>query len=225
MRFSIFNWFCFFFFFWVFISLAEILEAQEILIWVFLFRVQYIDSLHASMAEVDPMIVDSVDRSKPMTDGPVQKKKALKRKRVDPSLSTTSPEEKNAKITQFRCEIDSLVKFCKDLVQENRGTLLEHAEKVGISSASLNGVIACLLEESDLSLSKLVDEIFEKVKGGIGNGDVVTKASVKNSVLIIGQRVCYGVTNADADILEDEAHCALWCWEVQILVNHCYCSY
>ncbi|KAI3470376.1 hypothetical protein Pfo_027039 [Paulownia fortunei] len=169
------------------------------------------------MTEVEPMKIDDTDEGKPIIDGTGQKKRQLKRKRVEPCLYIPSPEEKHAKIITFRNEINSLVKFCKDLALENRGALLENVEKVGNSSASLNGVIACLMEESDLPLSKLVDEIFEKVKGRVGNGDGFPKASVKSTVLIIGQRLCYGVTSADADVLEDEAECALWCWETRDL--------
>ncbi|KAK4385779.1 Chromatin assembly factor 1 subunit FSM [Sesamum angolense] len=76
-------------------------------------------------------------------------------------------------------------------------------------------MIACLMEESDVPLFKLVDETFEKVKGRTGNDESVTKASAKSTVLMTGgQRLCYGVASADADILEDESECALWCWEV-----------
>ncbi|KAL0340828.1 UNVERIFIED_CONTAM: Chromatin assembly factor 1 subunit FAS1 [Sesamum radiatum] len=156
------------------------------------------------MGEVEPMIIDGAD----------QKKKTLKRKRVEPCLYTPSSEEKQAKIKAFSDEINSLVRFCKDLLLESRGALLDSVEKAGNSSSSLNSVIACLMEESVLPLSKLVDEIFEKVKGRTGDVDGVSKASVKSAVLIIGQRLCYGVTTVDADILEDDAECALWCWEV-----------
>ncbi|CAI9772390.1 unnamed protein product [Fraxinus pennsylvanica] len=169
------------------------------------------------MAEVEPMMIDGAYVNSLKSNGPDQKRKALKRKRVDPYVYTTSPEEKQAKINGFREEINSLIKFCKDLVLERREALLENVEKIGISSASLNGVIACLMEESELPLSKLVDDIFEKVKGKIGNGDSVSKASVKNSVLLVGQRLCYGVPNADADILEDESESALWYWETRDL--------
>ncbi|PIN20400.1 Chromatin assembly factor-I [Handroanthus impetiginosus] len=168
------------------------------------------------MAEAEPMKIDGADERQPIIDGPSQKKKPQKRKRVEPCLYTPSQEEKHAKITAFRNEINSLIKFCKDLVLENRRALLENADEIDISS-SLHSVIACLMEESDLPLSKLVDEIFEKVKGRIGNVDGVSKASVKSTVLIIGQRACYGVSNADADVLEDEAVCALWCWETRDL--------
>ncbi|XP_022893059.1 chromatin assembly factor 1 subunit FAS1-like isoform X1 [Olea europaea var. sylvestris] len=168
------------------------------------------------MAEVEPMIIDGTDENSLKSNGAHQKNKASKRKRGDQSVCTASPEEKEAKINGFREEINSLIKFCKKLVLEQR-MLLENVEKIGISSASLNGVIACLMEESELPLSKLVDDIFEKVTGKTGNGDSVSKASVKNSVLLVGQRLCYGVSSADADILEDESESALWYWETRDL--------
>lgn len=162
--------------------------------------------------------IDGVDEGKLVNGGLGERKNPPKRKRLEPCLYTPpSPEEKQAKIVGFRNEIDSLVKYCKNFVSEKRGGLLEVFEKVGSSSASANGVIACLMEEGDLPLSKLVHEIFEKVKDRTGNGDGFTKASVKSAVLIIGQRMCYGVVSADADVLEDEAECALWCWETRDL--------
>ncbi|KAL8517883.1 hypothetical protein ACS0TY_009265 [Phlomoides rotata] len=154
------------------------------------------------MMDVEPMVIDGADERKPSIGG------ATKKKRKRPE-----PEEKLAKISEFRDEVNSLVKYCKDLASENRGAWLENAEKVGNSSASLDGVIACLMEESDLPLSKLVDEIYEKV----GNGDGVSKAKVKNIVLTIGSRSCYGVKSEDADVLEDEDESSLWCWETRDL--------
>ncbi|KAK4436092.1 Chromatin assembly factor 1 subunit FAS1 [Sesamum alatum] len=169
------------------------------------------------MGEVEPMDIDGAHERKEVPDGTDQKKKSLKRKRVEACLITPNPEEKQAKVKAFRDEINSLVRFCKDTLLESRGAFLDNVEKVGNCSSSLNSVIACLMEESDLPLSKLVDEIFEKVKGKTGDVDGVSKASVKSAVLIIGQRLCYGVTTADADILEDDAECALWCWETRDL--------
>ncbi|GER28279.1 chromatin assembly factor 1 [Striga asiatica] len=166
------------------------------------------------MAEVEPMQIDGVEQVKPTIDEPCPKKKQLKRKRVDLCLLSPNPEEKQAKIATFRSEIISLVKLCKELVFANRGELIENVGRVG---NSLNSVIACLMEESDLPLSKLVDEVFERVKGVSGVGDGVSKASVKSAVLIVGQRLCYGVISADADVLEDEDECALWCWETRDL--------
>lgn len=152
------------------------------------------------MAEAKPMNADGGDEGK----------RPPKRKRLEACSYSLIPEEKQAKIGGFRDEIDSLVKFCRS---ENRGVSLEKIEN---PAAALNGVVACLMEESDLPLSKLVDDIFEKVKGMDGNGigGGFSKASVKSAVLINGQRLCYGVVSADADVLEDDAESALWYWEV-----------
>ncbi|XP_047966615.1 chromatin assembly factor 1 subunit FAS1 [Salvia hispanica] len=169
------------------------------------------------MAEVEPMKIYVSDKTKRKSDGSDQKKRSHKRKRLEPCLYAVSPEEKQAKIEALRDEIDSLVKFAKDLAFRSRQVLLESVEKVGLSSASVNCVIACLMEESDLPFSMLVDEIFEKVKGRAGIGENVTRASVKSSVLMIGQRLCYGVASADADLLEDQAETALWFWETRDL--------
>lgn len=166
------------------------------------------------MAEVEPMKIDAADEVKPKSDGSDQKKRPQKRKRLEPCLYTVSPAEKQAKIDSFRNEINSLVKFSKDLASIGRGAFQENVEKVGLSPATLNCTIACLMEESDLPLSILVDNIFENVKSRMGNCENITRASVKSSVLMIGQRLCYGVASADADILEDDADSALWCWEV-----------
>ncbi|KAL0322279.1 UNVERIFIED_CONTAM: Chromatin assembly factor 1 subunit FAS1 [Sesamum calycinum] len=137
------------------------------------------------MTEVESMKIGIGDEMKPTINDPDQKKKPLKRKRLEPKL-----------------------------VLDNGRALLENMEKIGSFSASLNCMIACLMEESDLPLFKLVDEIFVKVKGRTGNNESVTKASAKSTVLMTGQRLCYGVASADTDILEDESECALWCWEV-----------
>ncbi|XP_057784473.1 chromatin assembly factor 1 subunit FAS1-like [Salvia miltiorrhiza] len=169
------------------------------------------------MAEVEPMKVDGVDVGKPVNGSLYERKRPPKRKRLEPCAFSPSPEVKQAKIVGFRNEIDSLVKYCKNLVSENKGVLLESLEKFENSSASVNSVIACLMEESDLPLSKLVDEVFEKVRDRKGNCTALSKASVKNAVLIMGQRLCYGVVGADADVLEDEAERALWYWETRDL--------
>ncbi|KAL3653980.1 hypothetical protein CASFOL_003661 [Castilleja foliolosa] len=169
------------------------------------------------MAEVEQMRIDGADEMRPKIEGSDQKKKTLKRKRLEPCSYAGRPEEKQSKINTHRSEINSLVKFFKDLVSGNKEELLENTGNVRNSSVSLNRVIACLMEGSDLPLSKLVDKIFEKVKGRAGNGESVTKANVKSTVLMIGQRLCYGEMSPDADILEDEVEFALWCWETRDL--------
>lgn len=151
------------------------------------------------MAEAEPMQIDANQK----------KKRPLKRKRIEPCLLPATPEERQLKIDELRNEIDSLVRFCKELAMENRESVLENVGKLG-----LNASIACMMEESDLPLSKLVDEIYDKVKGSANGQTVVTQGIVKSTVLMVGQRSCYGVLNVDADVLEDEAQSALWCWEV-----------
>ncbi|GAB4835461.1 hypothetical protein Ancab_000369 [Ancistrocladus abbreviatus] len=84
---------------------------------------------------------------------------------------------------------------------------------------NVNGIIALLLEERSASYSKLANEIYERVKE---RDCGVTIANVKSSVLYVGQRVSYGVPNADADVLEDETDSALWCWEVVIYAFYCF---
>ncbi|KAL5199614.1 hypothetical protein ABZP36_020817 [Zizania latifolia] len=76
---------------------------------------------------------------------------------------------------------------------------------------SNNAVVGCLLGESDLGLSKLVEEIYDKLKGTEG----VSVSSVRSSVLLIGQRMMYRQSSLDADVWEDESDAALWCWEVR----------
>ncbi|XP_073125630.1 chromatin assembly factor 1 subunit FAS1 isoform X2 [Henckelia pumila] len=169
------------------------------------------------MEEGSPVVIDGSNSGKTKIDVSDQKKVVLKRKRVAPLSCLENPEEKQAKINALREEINSLVRFGKNIFLEKKVDLLENVEKFGSSPASLNGVIACALEESDLPLSKLVDEVLNKVTEKIGNADGVTKASVKSIVLLIGQRLCYGVMDADADVLENEADCALWCWETRDL--------
>ncbi|CAN4126663.1 unnamed protein product [Withania somnifera] len=79
----------------------------------------------------------------------------------------------------------------------------------------LNSVVGCMLEESKLSLSKLVDVIYEKVSDSECGGS--SKVSVKSVVILVGQRMFYGVPDADVDVLEDESESALWCWETRDL--------
>jgi len=141
------------------------------------------------------------------------------RKRVPSVLQNLkSAEEKQAYIETLEKELDALFRYYKEAV----------AEKVRIElsqcGGSRNAVVAALLEESDLPLSKLVDEIHDRLNGEVGSGAIVlaepvTYATVKSSVLFAGQRVTYGLPNADADVLEDYAESCLWCWEV--IENSC----
>lgn len=136
------------------------------------------------------------------------KKNPGKRKRASIPEQLTA-EEREIRTAALRSEIGGLLRYYREGLDERLG--------VGLSKdSSGSSVIACLLEESDLSLSKLVDDIYQKVKDKETFRDV-TVASVKSSVVLIGQRISYGVPNADADVLEDETEEALWCWETRDL--------
>ncbi|BAT83816.1 hypothetical protein VIGAN_04104200 [Vigna angularis var. angularis] len=102
------------------------------------------------------------------------------------------------------------------------------AEKVYVElsqcGGSRNAVIAVLLEESDLPLSKLVEEIHDRLNEKVGSGAIVlaepepvTYATVKTIVLLEGHRVTYGLPNADANVSEDYTESCLWCWETKNL--------
>ncbi|KAJ9546075.1 hypothetical protein OSB04_025782 [Centaurea solstitialis] len=142
-------------------------------------------------------------------------KKATKRKRVELVMSL---EEREARIDGLREEIDGLIRFYNEFNGGDNNVMLnvDSGKASGGSGGSgNNSMIACLLEESRLPLSKLVESVFDSVKEK--EGLAVTPASVKSSVLLIGQRSFYGVQNLNADVLEDESPSSLWCWETRDL--------
>ncbi|KAK7856771.1 chromatin assembly factor 1 subunit fas1 [Quercus suber] len=130
-------------------------------------------------------------------DGSDVPRKNQKRKRV-----SLKPEEKAAQMEDLRLELDGLFKYYKEMKEKK--VFLD----VGMCSSS-SSTVAVLMEESELPLSKLVEEIHQKLK------DVMSAATVKNSVLKVGQRVMYGVPNVEADVLEDQSQTCLWCWETR----------
>ncbi|KAJ7978299.1 Chromatin assembly factor 1 subunit FAS1 [Quillaja saponaria] len=132
---------------------------------------------------VDAGIID-VDGGQKM-NGQNRARKTQKRKRVSFLQENLCSEEKEAQIEAFCKQLDGLFEYYKEVMT------------------------------SELPLSRLVSEIFDKLNK-IGNGAVLeplTLASVKTSVLSIGQRLMYGAPNADADVLEDDSESCLWCWE------------
>lgn len=139
-----------------------------------------------------------------LMDTIVEVQKQLKRKRASsgPALAAA---DKDALVAGCRQELEGLLEYYKEVSG--------HRMQFEVGNLSTNASIGCLLEESSLGLSKLVDEIYEKLKGMEG----VSATSVRSSVLLIGQRMMYGQSSPDADVLEDESEKALWCWEV----NYC----
>ncbi|KAJ4809594.1 Chromatin assembly factor 1 subunit fas1 [Rhynchospora pubera] len=142
----------------------------------------------------DPMVIDTVTEKAPQ--------KQLKRKRQ--SLSLNLLNNKEALILELQQELEGLFAFYKEV----SGLAVNLDNPV-----NTNSLIAGLLEERAVSFSKLAGEIFDKVK----DKDGMSLASVKSSVLLLGQRAMYGTSKADADVLEDESDSCLWCWETRDL--------
>lgn len=149
----------------------------------------------------EPMVIDVDEMNKPETN---RAKKCLKRKWVS-LVECMSKEDREARIVALRDEMSSLFRYFGEILEERKRDGVD----LGVGG---NSLIACLLEESRLPLSKLVDVIYKKVKEKESD---VTVASVRSSVLLIGQRSFYGLANVNADVLEDDSEACLWCWEVK----------
>lgn len=137
-------------------------------------------------------------------------KKPLKRKRASVEENVIGAD-KESLIIKYHQELEELFEYYKEV-----SSYKLHLDECALLSN--NSVVACLLEESNLPFSKLVDEIYDKLKARGGNWEGITLASVRSTVLFIGQRVMYGIANPDADVLEDESQLCLWCWEVILLI-------
>ncbi|KAF7805286.1 chromatin assembly factor 1 subunit FAS1 [Senna tora] len=163
------------------------------------------------MADAAIIDVDAeVDMKDQKPTGHGHSRNIRKRKRVILSLGNLSAQEKEARIESFQKELGGLFGYYNEVKDQKVGVELNEC-------GSRNAVIAVLMEESELPLSRLVDQIYHKLKN-VDNPvvpDPVTYASVKNSVLFVGQRLMYGVPNVDADVLEDDSESCLWCWETR----------
>jgi chromatin assembly factor 1 subunit A len=145
--------------------------------------------------------VAATQQSPTLADTIMEVQKQLKRKRASNSPVIASAD-KDALVARCRQELEGLFQFYKEVCDRKM--------QLDGGNLSVNGMVGCLLEESSLGLTKLVDEIYEKLRGLEG----VSVASVRSSVLLAGQRMMYGKSSPDADVLEDESESALWCWEV-----------
>ncbi|KAG0456306.1 hypothetical protein HPP92_024094 [Vanilla planifolia] len=129
-----------------------------------------------------------------------------KRKRAGIEMNLTDAGRESL-ILDCQQELDGLFEFYSEIaslkVPLEEGPFL-----------SFNSAVACMLEESSLSFSSLVEEIYGKMKVREGNADV-TLASIRSAVLSVGQRLMYGIANEDVDVLEDESYKCLWCWETR----------
>ncbi|TYI46446.1 hypothetical protein E1A91_D13G107800v1 [Gossypium mustelinum] len=158
-------------------------------------------------------VIDVDDDPKALKmDGQDQHKKGKKRRRTSWYSENLSGEQREAQIKGLKQEMEGLFGFYKEMMEQKSGLGMGYDMGLVESGCSLNSVVAILMEESDLPLSKLLEAIHEKVKDRMGN---VSLAAVKSAVLLVGQRVKYGLENEEADILEDDSHSSLWCWETR----------
>ncbi|KAL4193773.1 hypothetical protein AMTRI_Chr06g178530 [Amborella trichopoda] len=142
---------------------------------------------------------------------PIQSQDLPKRKRKRRSLEgNMSQEEKELKIAAFREEIQGLLRYYDEFMSEKTD--------LGVDlNGSMDSVIACLIEESELPLKKLVDSVLKSLKRKGGEGANITLLSVQNSIHRVGIRNKYGIENPNADLMEDESKPCLWCWETREL--------
>ncbi|KAJ6891858.1 hypothetical protein NC651_025144 [Populus alba x Populus x berolinensis] len=165
------------------------------------------------MAEVVTMAIDGEDESKP--NGQDQPEKTLKRKRAtltpkqQQQLLNIRGEQKGAKIEELKSEMKGLFGYYKETTSQKMGFGFG-VDLSGNECSNVNAMVGLLTGESGMSFTKLVEEIYKKLVKMSGN---LTVAVLKNAAFLVGQRVMYGVPNVDADILEDETHSRLWCWE------------
>ncbi|CAD5316359.1 unnamed protein product [Arabidopsis thaliana] len=141
----------------------------------------------------------------------IEPKKLNKRKREPTAIENLTSEEKESQISSLNLEMKGLFDYFREVMDKSKRTDLFS----GFSEcSSLNSMVALLMEEMSLPLSKLVDEIYLKLKE---KTESVTMVAVKSAVVSVGQRVSYGVLNVDADVLEDDSESCLWCWETRDL--------
>ncbi|GAV79235.1 CAF1A domain-containing protein, partial [Cephalotus follicularis] len=157
------------------------------------------------MADTVTTTIIYVDEE-PKMNGQDQPKRRPKRK-----LAALTGGERETRIETLNEEMEGLFEFYRELIGEKAGFWKCLSECNG---SCINSMVAVLMEESGLPLSKLVEGIYGEVKGKNG---AVTIAAVKSALLFVGQRVMYGVPNVDADVLEDENEACLWCWETRDL--------
>ncbi|KAK9138649.1 hypothetical protein Sjap_009243 [Stephania japonica] len=115
----------------------------------------------------------------------------------DTVMVDCAPVEKKSTKSLKRKRVSSI-----SSVLDNLGSAEERASRIGGLNREIDGLVRYFKE---ISVSK-------------GKGrDGVSLASVRNTVIVVGQRKAYGVANPDADSLEDDSEKCLWCWEVMDL--------
>lgn len=189
------------------LSRFQILILLQFISGVLVKSVCFVDLGFHSLESKMVLVIRGNDPNDHKMNSQERPKKTQKRKRATLVLKSLGTEEKIAQIEALRKELDGLFGYYNEMMGQAVGLDVKQC------GHSCNAVVGVLIEEKRLPLSKLVDEIYDEVKGN-GVCGSVTVASVKNTVLLVGQRIMYGASNADADVLEDDSDSCLWCWEV-----------
>ncbi|KAL9248293.1 hypothetical protein vseg_021632 [Gypsophila vaccaria] len=153
----------------------------------------------------EPMSIE--ETTTPPPPPPPSLKRKREKQKPQPQLTS---EQRESKLKTLENELDCLSTYFDEVLSNDVGL-----SSSLISNVGLNAVIAAMLEEKRCAYSKLATDIYEAVRERGGEGSV-TVASVRASVLFVGQRIAYGgVCNGDVDVLEDEDESCLWCWETR----------